>query len=122
MLGLRLKISNNPKAARWLLQIGLAAVFLYAGISQLQKPADWTTYIPNFIASSISLITFVKLMAIYELLLAAWLLSGRYLKIAGLLSALTFVGILTFNLHQLIITFRDIGLLFMALALVFLSN
>lgn len=113
---------KNPNAARWLLQIGLAAVFLYAAISQLQKPNDWTAYVPNFLVSSISLLTVVKIVAIYELILAAWLLSGKYLKLAGLLSALTLGGIIGFNLNQLIVTFRDIGLLFMALALIFLSD
>ncbi len=116
------KMSKNLNVARLLLQIGLVAVFLYAGISQLQKPNDWTTYFPNFLSSSISLLTLVKIVAIYELLLAVWLLSGKYLKLAGLLCTLTFSGIVVFNLHQLIITFRDIGLLFMSLALILLSD
>ncbi len=117
-----IKSLKNPKFARWLLQIGLVAVFLYAGLSQLQKPNDWTTYFPSFLASHISLITVVKIVAVYELLLAGWLLTGKYLKLAGILCALTFGGIILFNLHQLLITFRDIGLLFMSLALILLAD
>jgi len=116
------KLSNNPKTARLLIQLGLVAVLVYAGVSQLRQPADWTAYFPSFISSSISLITLVKIVAVYELLLAGWLLSGKYLKLAGLLAALTFSGIIIFNLHQLIVTFRDIGLLFMALALIVLAD
>ncbi len=119
---IKLTLSKNPNAARWLIQTGLAAVLLYAGISQLQKPNDWTTYFPSFISGSISLITLVKIVALFELVVAAWLLTGRYLKLAGILCALTFSGIILFNLHVLIVTFRDIGLLFMSLALVLLAD
>lgn len=115
-------LSKNPNVARWLIQLGLAAVLIYAGTSQLQKPNDWTTYFPSFVPSSISLITLVKVVAVFELLVAIWLLSGKYLKLAGLLCALTFSGIIIFNLHVLIITFRDIGLLFASLALVLLAD
>lgn len=113
---------NSPKNARLLLQLGLAIVFLYAAISQLKEPNNWTTYFPNFLANSFSLITAVKIVAIYEVALAAWLITGKYLRLAGLLSALTFGGIILFNLHYLIITFRDFGLLFMSLALMFISD
>ncbi|HEU5004502.1 MAG TPA: hypothetical protein VFT49_00235 [Candidatus Saccharimonadales bacterium] len=116
-----LKVPKDPRAARILTQAGLVAVFLYAGISQLQKPYDWTYYVPSFI-HSLSLTTLVKVLAVYELVLVVWLLSGKYLKLAGLLCALTFGGIIAVNLHQLITTFRDIGLLFMALALILLAD
>jgi uncharacterized membrane protein YphA (DoxX/SURF4 family) len=118
----KFNVSKNTNIARCLIQIGLAVVFFYAAISQLRSPNDWTAYLPNLLNSSISLITLVKVVAVFELALGTWLLSGKYLKLAGLVCALTLGGILVFNLSQLIITFRDIGLLFMSLALIFISD
>jgi len=119
---MKTNISSSPKNARLLLQIGLAIVLLYAAVSQLRNPEAWTTYFPSFLANSFSLITIVKLVAIGEATLAVWLISGKFLKMAGLICALTFGGIILFNLHYLIITFRDFGLLFMSLALIFISD
>ena len=113
---------NGPSGARLLIQIGLAIVFLYAAIATFQKPDDWTTYLPSFLPKSLSPITAVKAVAFYEAILAVWLLSGKYLKAVGLLAAITFAGILAVNTQYLLTTFRDIGLLFMALALYFLAR
>ncbi len=113
--------TKNTATSRWLLQIGLAAVFLYAGIASLISPAEWAGFLPAFLTGSLSGITLVKIFAFYELALASWLLSGKYIKPAALLSALTLGSILAVNPHQLIITFRDIGLVFMALSLMLLA-
>ncbi|HEX5448102.1 MAG TPA: hypothetical protein VFW90_02790 [Candidatus Saccharimonadales bacterium] len=110
---------NNARYSRWLLQLGLAAVFLYAAINSIMHPANWTAYLPTFLGTAIPPDTLVKIFAVYELVLTVWVLSGKYLKLAGLLYALTFAAILLINPHQFIVTFRDVGLLFMALALVF---
>ncbi|HEX5448249.1 MAG TPA: MauE/DoxX family redox-associated membrane protein [Candidatus Saccharimonadales bacterium] len=112
----------DARLARNLLQLGLVIVLAYAAISQLRQPDDWTTYFPDFLARHYSLVTLTKIVAVYELVLAGWILIGRYLRWAALLAALTFAGIIAFNLNQLIITFRDIGLLFMALALASLAE
>ena len=117
-----MKITKNPNAARLMLQIGLAAVFLYAAIASLQKPDNWTAFLPSFMANHVSPLTLVKGLAVYELVLAAWLLSGRYLRVAGLVCTMTLAGILVVNPHQLLTTFRDIGLAFMGLALFFLAD
>ncbi len=100
-----------------LLRIGLAVVFLYAAVSSLRHPLDWTGYVPTFATRFVAITTFVKLMAIYELVLSALLLVGKYRRYVGLLCAVTLAGIVLVNLGQLITTFRDIGLLFAALAL-----
>ena len=61
----------------------------------------------------------IKFFAVYELVLATWLLTGKYVKYAAALSALTLAGIVVTNPSQLLTTFRDIGLAFMAIALFF---
>lgn len=100
-----------------LLSVGLAFVFAYAGVSSLMHPLEWIAYVPHMVSTALSPVTAIKLIAVYELLLAVWLLSGKYRKYAALLSSLTLVGIVVANLGQMIITFRDVGLIFMALAL-----
>ena len=60
--------------------------------------------------------------SVYELVLALWLISGRFLRYSALLCAVTLAGIVLTNPSQLITTFRDIGLICMALALVFVSR
>jgi hypothetical protein len=55
--------------------------------------------------------------SVYELLLAGWLLSGVYVRYAALLCAATLAGIVVTNFELFAITFRDIALIFAALAL-----
>ena len=110
---------SKSDAVSWLLRIGLAIVFLYAAISSLQHPLVWAGFLPNFLTRAVNGTTLIKLFAIYELVLSVWLLSGKYHKFSSLLAALTLIGIIVTNPSQLITTFRDIGLVFMALALYF---
>lgn len=110
------------RIASWILRIGLAAVFLYASISSLQHPLEWVGFLPNFLTKTISATTLLKIFAVYELALAVWLLSGKLLKYSALICALTLAGIVVVNPSQLITTFRDIGLVFMAVALFFMAS
>jgi uncharacterized membrane protein YphA (DoxX/SURF4 family) len=116
------KSINNINIASWLLRIGLATVFLYAGISSLQHPLEWVGFLPTFMTKAVAATTLIKVFAIYELGLAAWLISGKFLRYGALLCALTLAGIVVTNPSQLITTFRDIGLAFMALALFFVEK
>ena len=107
-----------PVSQGMLLSVGLAFVFAYAAISSFQHSVEWVGYVPAFLTKFASVDTLVKSIAAYELLLAAWLLSGKYHRYAGALSALTLAGIVVFNWSQMLVTFRDVGLLCMSLALV----
>ncbi len=110
---------NSLRATSWLLKIGLAAVFLYAAIASLQNPSEWAGFLPAFLTKVVVSATLIHFFAVYELVLAAWILTGKLLKYSSLLCALTLVGIVVTNPSQLITTFRDVGLAFMALALFF---
>ncbi len=105
-----------------LLRVGLATVFTYAAISALKNPQDWIGYLPQFAKDQIAGNTLLHIFSAYELALALWLLSGKYIKYAALLSALTFSGIVVFNLSLFAITFRDVALIFASLALVFTKD
>lgn len=106
------------KTAKFLLRAGLAFAFLYAAISGFFQPEAWQGFLPGFIfqfglAPQLAL----SIFGILELILAAWLLWGVYLELAGLLAFLILLGIVVFNLPQLIIVFRDLSLAMAALAL-----
>ncbi len=112
-----MKYLNNPKLAQVLLRIGLAFVFLYAAISSLMHPDEWVGYLPSFLAKMSDATMLLRFFSIVEILLSVWLLFGKYAHYAALLSALMLGGIVLAQPGDLLITFRDIGLMFMALAL-----
>lgn len=112
---------HNPAIATWALRAGLIFVFLYAGVESLLHPLEWTGYLPGFLVSHFSSTLLIRGFAIVEIVLAAWLIVGKYLKIAAALCALMMIGILIVNTGQLIVTFRDVGLALMAVALVFID-
>ena len=121
MLQIPTKDLHNPRAAVWSLRLGLAFVFAYAGVSSLRAPAEWVGYLPSFLYHMSYAITLLKLFAGFELVMALWLLSGKYLRYAAALTALTLMAITVINLSQFVITFRDVGLALMAAALFFLA-
>jgi hypothetical protein len=64
----------------------------------------------------------LDLVSIIQLVLAAWLLSGRYIKYAAGVAAAMLIGIIVTNWGALLITFRDFGLVAMAVALILLEG
>jgi uncharacterized membrane protein YphA (DoxX/SURF4 family) len=100
-----------------LLRIGLAVVFLYAAISSTLSPQEWVGYLPSIATEHVRAENLLKVFAVYELALAGWLLSGIYVRYAALLCAATLLGITVSNFSLFAISFRDLGLVFAALAL-----
>src|SRR5579872_7487517 len=109
----------QDKLRTWALRAGLAFVFLYAALSSLAHPVEWIGYLPTFLTSRFHGTILIRFFSVYELILTIWLVSGWYLRYVAILCFLTLVGIVLVNPTQLIITFRDIGLACMALALIF---
>ncbi|HUS26071.1 MAG TPA: DoxX family membrane protein [Nevskiaceae bacterium] len=111
------RLAGKQNVTALLLRLGLATIFLYAAISSFVNPQDWVGYLPHFLATQSYANDLLKLFSLYELALAAWLLSGVYVRYAALLCAATLAGIVVSNFHLFAITFRDIALIFAALAL-----
>ncbi|MBI4250680.1 hypothetical protein HY622_03770 [Candidatus Uhrbacteria bacterium] len=105
-----------------LLRIGLAAVFGYAGVAAFLEPNSWIGYFPQFMREWVDVRILLTAFSGAEIILALWLLSGRFVFMAGMLSALTMLGILTFNLALLDVVFRDVAIFFAALALAYLDT
>lgn len=116
---LRIKSLHNPQISQLILRLGLAFVFVYAGASSLRNPDEWIGYLPHFLATASQAHMLIKVFAASELGLAVWLLSGKFVRYAAAAAALMLGGIVIANPANLIITFRDVGLICMALALVF---
>jgi len=104
---------------KYLINTGIALTFLYAGISALTHPYDWIGFVPNFVKIlPVGKPTVLMAHSIFEMLLAIWILSNKWVKWAGLIAALDILSIVILNgLGALPITFRDIGLVFMAIYL-----
>lgn len=109
-----LRTKNLPSI---LLRVGLVLVFLYAAVDSFLEPLVWQSYLPGFLTDLVPAKQLLVVFSVYEIILSVWLISSRAIFYAALLSALTLFGILITNLAALVITFRDIGLLFAALAL-----
>lgn len=101
------------------LRIGLATVFIYAAVSSTISPNDWVSFLPQIVRDNFSPMLVLKAFSVVELVLAVWLLSGVYVRLAGLVCAVMLGGIVVSNFSLFAISFRDIGLIFAALALVF---
>lgn len=111
-------LNKGSRFAPLLIRIGLGVVFVYAAVSSTLSPNEWIGYLPPVLTALFPAEILLKVFSVYELILAAWLLSGVYVRYAGLLVALTLAGIVASNFSLFAISFRDIGLIFAALALV----
>lgn len=113
---------HKAELASFFLRIGLAFVFSYAVYSFFLNPEVWVHYFPDFmlVAIPFSILSFA--FALYEIVLSLWLLSGRYLFFASILSALTLFGIVVFNLDAFNILFRNVAIFFSAVALAILNT
>lgn len=112
-------LSRNSRVAPLFLRVGLAIVFMYAAISSFISPNDWMGYLPGFVRDIMPATVVLTIFSVVELALAAWLLSGVRVRFAALFAATMLAGIVVSNISLLPISFRDIGLVFAALALAF---
>ena len=103
-----------------LIRLGLAFVFIYFGIDKFFNPDIWGSYVPSTFANLLpfNLNTFMYLNGIFEIIIAILLFPQKTRRSAALLSVLFLVGIII-SLPWSEISVRDVGLLFMALALFF---
>ncbi len=105
----------------FLLRIGMATVFLYAGIASLLEPAIWSSFLPSWLGSIVPFKPVLVIFSIYELILGCWLLTRWKTFYAAILASITLIAIVLVNITALDIVFRDIAILFASLALVALD-
>lgn len=108
----------------WPLRIGLGLVYLYSGYDLIAHPLNWIGYMPDWFGGMVSAIMpldqYLKIQGAGEIVLAlvflAWFLPRWIVCIAAAAAAAEMAGILLFvGIDP--VTFRDIGLLGAAVAL-----
>jgi hypothetical protein len=108
---------SEQRTASFFLRVGLAIVFLYAGIASLLTPTDWIGFIPAWVRSMVPAEMFLMLFSAFEILLALWLLSGKRAFWSAIVSCITIFSITVGNLGALDIVFRDVTIFAMGVAL-----
>ena len=108
---------KRDKLISLLLRLGLAFSFFYAAIASFVNPASWIGFFPSFLRSG----SILFLFSIFEIIIGLWLVLGKKVFYAAVLSALSILGIIVFNFGAMDIVFRDVSILLMAIALAVLS-
>ncbi|HEX6462202.1 MAG TPA: DoxX family membrane protein [Candidatus Saccharimonadales bacterium] len=116
------KIINYPQLPSLLIRIGLAIIFTYAAVASFVSPREWIGFLPQPLTAIFPAEILLQIFSVVELLLAAWLLSGVYVRFAALFAAFMLAGIVVSNFQLFSISFRDIALIFAALALAAMSH
>jgi len=108
-----------------ILRLSLAVTYFYSGFSLLTSPKSWTQFAPLWFKESLvnfnfPLTAFVQVQGVGEILVALifviWFAPRNLVRYVAFLSALEMALILIFTGIDLI-TFRDIGLLGLSLAI-----
>lgn len=103
--------------ASWLLRLGLALALIYPAIGDFLNPIAWLAFVPVWARNIFGGEKFLDIFAIFEILLALWLIWGKKLRWSSLICAALMFAITIFNLASFEIVFRDISLGLAALAL-----
>lgn len=114
---------RHEKGVEILLRIGLAFAFLYPPIAAYFDPLAWIGYFPQFLLDIAGTgdIFILHTFGAIEILIALWLLWGKYLFYPSVAAAILLTGIILFNFPQMDVLFRDVSILTMAVALAFSS-
>lgn len=113
---------ENYPAVSFFLRAGISIAFFYAAISAFVNPNAWMGYIPVFIQNLINPGIFLYIHSAFNLILGLWLLSNKKTFYASIVSAGAMLAIIAFNINAFDIVFRDIAILFSAIALAFLTS
>lgn len=112
---------REPAAALYL-RLGLIFVFVYVPVASYLDPGAYYHYLPNWVTSLVPPTIALDLLGVFELTLSAWLIWGRWLFVPSLLAAAALLGIIAFNMSSFSVVFRNVTIIFAALALASLSR
>jgi hypothetical protein len=116
---------HGPPSKKWakiFLRVGLAFVFVWVGLKSWLEPDSWIGFVPLWLENAlpISLALFLKIHAVFNLVLGFWLLSGRWLIVVAAIASFYILTVLVAaGIND--ITFRDIGLLGASVALLIIQ-
>lgn len=108
---------SQEKIGLWALRLGLVAVYVYFGISQLQDISGWVGLIPEWITTTtgIPAETIVMANAVFELVFAALLFFGIWIRFVSFVLA-AHLAVITYIVGYNATGVRDFGLTMATLA------
>ena len=104
------------------LRLGLIFVFSYVPSASYLDPSSYYHYLPAWSAPFINKDLALTLLSIFELLLVGWFIWGKQLLIPSILAAVALTGILILNFPSFGVIFRNVSIIFSAIALAILST
>ena len=110
---------NKDQRALVIVRLGLGMFFLLFSLSKFTNPDYWFGYIPSWFTSTAGLIGnthFIYLLGLFELTVGILLIAGLFTRFAAGMVVVLMLPIVASQLPNEV-AIRDIGLLFMALAL-----
>lgn len=109
-----------------MLRLALAFSFIYPAIAAVLDEPSWLGYFPGFATNLFHVISVpLKLsdtvllhgFGLLEVALAVWVLFGRRVRIPAIIMGVILLVIVLTNLGQFAVLFRDVALVFVAVAL-----
>jgi uncharacterized membrane protein YphA (DoxX/SURF4 family) len=110
-------MTHTNTIADWVLRIGVAFAFLYPPFNALGDPNSWIGYFPSFVHGIVPDMLLLHAFGIIEVVLALWILSGKYIFWPAAIATVMLVVIVAFNLPGFQVLFRDLTIAAAALAL-----
>ncbi len=93
-----------------ILRIGVAFAFLYPPVSALSSPESWIGYFPSFLFGYVSDEILLHAFGVVEVIIALWILSGKYIFWPSIAACAMLVGIVAFNIPNFEVLFRDLSI------------
>ena len=113
---------TKEKLASLFLRIGLAFVFFYAAVAALLDPFSWVGFFPGWLRALLPDELLLPAHSAAEIILALWLISGWRAFYSAVLASIAIGGIVIFNIGSVDIIFRDVAILFAAIALALIEK
>lgn len=99
------------------LRLGLALAFIFPALNAVFDPYAWVGYLPMFVRDFLPELLVLHVFGLIQVVLGIWILSGRYIFWPTVGAGGILILVLLFNLGEFQTLFRDVSVLFMALAL-----
>ena len=112
---------NSDHAAKIILRVGVAFAFLYPPINAIFDPNDWIGYFPAFMHGYVPDLVLLHGFGVIEIVIALWILSGKYIFWPSLAATAMLLAIVLFNTGDFIVVFRDLSIAAAALSLALMN-
>ncbi|OGG50748.1 hypothetical protein A2763_02380 [Candidatus Kaiserbacteria bacterium RIFCSPHIGHO2_01_FULL_54_36] len=109
------------RVAMFVLRLGVAFAFLYPAINAWTNPSDWIGYFPPFTRGIVDDATLLHAFGIVEIVIAVWIIWGKYIFWPCVAATVMLVGIVVFNMNNFVVIFRDLSIAAASLALTLMN-